>query len=376
MSQIIQQYIQAKLQQRRDANNFRSLSITKGLVDFYSNDYLGFARDEELKNRVVVEIKSHPNAFLGSTGSRLLSGNNEYFSTLETFIAGFHHAEAALIFNSGFDANYGLLSTLPYRGDTIIYDELIHASLHDGIRCSKADGICFCHNDMKDLENCLKSAQGLKYVVIESVYSMDGDLAPLKEVTALCEKYNAGLIIDEAHATATQGEHGEGRVAQEIPTANVLVRIHTFSKGMGAYGAVILCSKEMKDFLINYCRPFIFSTALPFHSLASVKVAYDFLKESDDRRRHLSSLIQTFKQKIKTREEFQLIVSDTPIQCVVASGNHNVKDYALQIQQQGFDVRPILYPTVPRGKERIRICLHSFNTQEEVTKLVEIINAL
>jgi 8-amino-7-oxononanoate synthase len=376
MSQAIEQYIHSKLQQRKAGNNFRSLTVSNSLIDFYSNDYLGFARDKELKKRVEKEIASHPHSFIGSTGSRLLSGNNKYVESLEEFLAEFHQSEAALIFNSGFDANYGLLSTLPYRGDTIIYDELIHASLHDGIRNSRATSVSFSHNNLDELRNKLQSASGLKYVVVESVYSMDGDLAPLKEIAALCEEYDAGLIVDEAHATGTQGRYGEGRVMEEIPKANVLARIHTFSKALGANGAVILCSNDLRQFLINYCRPFIFSTALPFHSLAAVKVAYDFQKETDSRRSYLLSLIQLFKQQVKAKEGLQLIASDTPIQSLMASGNQNVKDYALQIQQIGFDVRPILYPTVPKGKERIRICLHSFNTEEEVAGLAKAINAL
>ena len=191
MSLSIDNYIFAKLQQRKEANNFRSLKLTKGLVDFYSNDYLGFARDEALQEKIQQEINANTQSSSGSTGSRLLSGNSEYVEALEKYLAEFHRAESALIFNSGFDANYGLLSTLPYRGDTIIYDELVHASFHDGIRNSKANAVSFSHNNMAELEDKLKSASGLKYVVIESIYSMDGDFAPLKEIDALCKKYEA-----------------------------------------------------------------------------------------------------------------------------------------------------------------------------------------
>jgi 8-amino-7-oxononanoate synthase len=374
MSQSIQQYIQSKLQQRKDENNFRSLRVTKGLVDFYSNDYLGFARDEALKDSIQQEIAHYPEAMLGSTGSRLLSGNNEYFDSLEKLLTEFHCSEAALIFNSGFDANYGLLSTLPYRGDTIIYDELIHASLHDGIRNSKAYSASFAHNSLNGLHEKLESAKGLKYVVVESVYSMDGDLAPLKAIADLCEEYDAGLIVDEAHATGTQGKQGEGRVSEL--GINTTARIHTFSKALGAFGAVILCSNELKQFLINYCRPFIYSTALPFHSLAAVKASYDCLNRSDDKRKHLAGLIDLFKRQIKLRNGLRLITSDTPIQSLIISGNQNVKDYAERIQQEGLDVRPILHPTVAKGNERIRICLHSFNTEEELSRLTQAINDL
>ncbi|MCX6199429.1 MAG: 8-amino-7-oxononanoate synthase [Bacteroidetes bacterium] len=376
MSKSIQQYILSKLEQRKQLNNFRALRVTKGLVDFYSNDYLGFARDENLKALVAKEIKTQDEAFLGSTGSRLLSGNSEYAEQLEMFIADYHGAEAALIFNSGFDANYGLLSSLPYRGDTIIYDELVHASIHDGIRNSKANAVSFAHNNVENLEQKLKTATGLKYVVVESVYSMDGDFAPLNEIAALCKKYEAGLMVDEAHATGIAGTKGEGRVTSEIQNADVLARVHTFSKALGAHGAVVLCSKELKEFLINYCRPFIFSTALPFYSLAAVKCSYEFLSESRERREKLFALNVLFKKQTQPKENFQLIASDSPVQSIVVSGNQNVKNFATKIQEQGFDVRPILYPTVPKGKERIRICLHSFNTEEEVSKLAAVINAL
>lgn len=376
MSKSIQQYILGKLEQRKQENNFRALRVTTGLVDFYSNDYLGFARDEQLKANIAEEIKTHNEAFLGSTGSRLLSGNSEYAEQLEMFIADYHGAEAALIFNSGFDANYGLLSSLPYRGDTIMYDELVHASIHDGIRNSKANAVSFAHNNIDDLEQKLKTATGLKYVVVESVYSMDGDFAALHEIAALCKQHEAGLIVDEAHATGIAGTKGDGRVTSEMQNANVLARVHTFSKALGAHGAVVLCSKELKEFLINYCRPFIFSTALPFYSLAAIKCSYNFLSESKERREKLFALNVLFKKQIQPKDNFQLIASDTPVQSILVSGNKNVKDFATKIQEQGFDVRPILYPTVPKGKERIRICLHSFNTEEEVSKLAAVINAL
>ncbi len=373
MSNSISNYIFSKLQQRRDENNFRSLKITNNLVDFYSNDYLGFARDKNLRQKVQEEINGHKGSSLGSTGSRLLSGNSEYAESLEKQQAEFHQAEAALIFNSGFAANYGLLSTLPYRGDTIIYDELVHASFHDGIRNSKADSVSFAHNNLTDLEEKLKSATGLKYVVIESIYSMDGDFAPLKKISELCERYQAGLIIDEAHAT---GVFGTGRVAEEIPDSKILARVHTFSKALGVHGAVVLCSNELKEFLINFCRPFIYSTALPFHSLAAIKCSYEYLKEAEGKRKKLFSMIELFKKQVLSKENFRLITSDSPVQSVVISGNKSVKEFASKIQEKGLDVRPILYPTVPKGKERVRICLHSFNTEEEVSKLVETINSL
>jgi 8-amino-7-oxononanoate synthase len=376
MNTSIQQYITSKLQQRRQENNFRSLKIIKGLTDFYSNDYLGFARDEELKKRIEEEVKLRSDLGLGSTGSRLLSGNSEYAESVESFLAAFYHAETALIFNSGFDANYGLLSTLPYRGDTIIFDELVHASMHDGIRNSRAASVSFTHNDVADLERKLSGSQGLRYVVIESVYSMDGDFAPVKEIATLCEKYNAGLIVDEAHAVGISGENGRGVVCDLKLEDKCLARINTFGKAIGAHGAVLLCNADLKAFMINYCRPFIYSTSLPFHSLATIKCAHQFLWQADKRREDLLALIDIFQQQFKEQTKYALTGGKSPIQSLVVQGNAQVKQIALQIQAAGFDVRPILYPTVARGKERIRICLHSFNTQQEVLKLADVIKSL
>ncbi|MDB5281793.1 MAG: 8-amino-7-oxononanoate synthase [Bacteroidota bacterium] len=376
MNNSIQKYIRLKLRQRNDENNFRSLQVSDGLIDFYSNDYLGFAQNIELKKNVDAELKLHPAYLLGSTGSRLLSGNSEYVELLEKNLAHFYLAESALIFNSGFSANYGLISTLPYRGDTIIYDELVHASFHDGMRSSKANRAAFLHNDVADLKKKLSAATGLKYVVVESVYSMDGDFAPLKEISDLCEKYNAGLIVDEAHATGLFGEHGAGRVAELQLENKCLARISTFGKAVGAHGAVILCSGELKNFLINYCRSFIYSTALPFHALASIKCAHQLLTTSGTSRNKLYQLIDLFKKQFVPNAKFELITSNSPIQSIVVTGNENVKLLATKIQEQGFDVRPILYPTVAKGKERIRICIHSFNTVQEVTNFVQVINNL
>lgn len=372
MSNPIHQYITSRLQQRKNDNNFRSLKVTGGLVDFYSNDYLGFARDEKLQANIEHEIKSHNKPLTGSTGSRLLSGNSKYAEELESYIAGFHGAEAAILFNSGFDANYGLLSTLPYRGDTIIYDELVHASFHDGMRNSKATAVAFKHNDVVSLEEKLKQATGLKYVVIESVYSMDGDFAPLEEISALCKKYEAGLIIDEAHAIGTQGAKGEGLASN----SDALARVYTFGKAMGAHGAVIVCNKELKEFLVNYCRPFIFSTALPLHSLAAIKCSYQYLSKTAERREKLFALASLFREHINLPVGFDYVGGNAPIQSVIAPGNSVVKDLAAKVQAAGFDVRPILIPTVPKDKERIRICLHSYNTAEEVIKLVLTLNSL
>lgn len=364
----IRRYIQSKIADRQREDNFRSLRLVDG-VDFTSNDYIGLARDAEFHKRIEAEVISHQLQG-GSTGSRLLSGNTAYAESLEEKIADFHKADAALLFNSGFDANYGLLSSLPYKDDTIIYDELVHASIHDGMKAGKANRVAFHHNDLAELEAKLKAATGLKYVVTESLFSMDGDMAPLREMAALCAAYDAGLIVDEAHATGVIGARGEGLVNQLGIEDLVLARIHTFSKALGGHGAVVLCSDDLRDFLINYCRPFIFSTAMPLHSLAAISVAYDYFPGLNDRREHLQQLIRLLQASFIPSENMHLLKSDSPIQSLIIPGNAAVKYIAAQLQQDGYDVRAILSPTVPKGKERIRICLHSHNTMEEVQGLL------
>lgn len=375
MGSSIHNYINQRLQQRKDDNNFRTLKVVEGKVDFTSNDYLGFAQDETLSSAIQAEVNAYHFAN-GSTGSRLLSGNSKYAEEVEQFIADYHKAEAALIFNSGFVANYGLLSSLPYKGDTIIYDELVHASIHDGIRNSKASSIGFKHNDIAALEQQLQQTKGLKYVVVESVYSMDGDIAPLKEIAALCKQYDAGLIVDEAHATGVYGNRGEGLVAELGLEDVCLARIHTYGKAMGVHGATIVCSKALKQFLVNYCRAFIYTTSMSFHSLAAIKCAYQHLVNANGKRERLFNLIKLLRHSIKASDKFTLIDGDSPVQSIVVAGNNNVKTFAESLQAQGFDVRPILTPTVAKGQERIRICLHSFNTEQEVLKLAEAINQL
>ena len=366
----IRTYIIGKLADRKRDDNFRSLRVVRGGVDFTSNDYLGLARDTHFHELINEEISRH-NLHGGSTGSRLLSGNNDYIEKLEEKIAAFHKAEAALIFNSGFDANYGLLSTLPYTGDTIIYDELVHASIHDGMKASKAHKVSFRHNDLADLAEKLDQATGLKYVVTESLFSMDGDTAPLKEMAVLCSRYGAGLIIDEAHATGVIGEKGEGLVNHLGIESDTLARVHTFSKALGAHGAVILCSHDLREFLINYCRPFIFSTAMPMHSLGAIKVAYDYFPTLTDRRDRLKQLERILRENFQSTDEIQLLPSDSPIQSIMIQGNSEVKYIAALLQRGGYDARAILSPTVAKGKERIRICLHSHNTEAEVKALTQ-----
>lgn len=353
------------------AGNLRTLKPQSNLVDFCSNDYLGFAGSPALKNNVEDEIKNAGWILNGSTGSRLLSGNSDYALALEEYIASLHQSEASLLFNSGYDANLGLFSALPQRGDTIITDELIHASVIDGARLSYANRYTFRHNNLQSLEDKLKQAKGNCYVAIESVYSMDGDTPPIVEILNLADKYEAHLIVDEAHAV---GLYGLGLIDGALKH-RVFARVVTFGKALGCHGAVILGSTLLKEYLVNFARSFIYTTAAPFHQLAMVKMAYGLLLACSNQAEILQQNILHFKQSIKDNESYPLIKSDSGIQCIVLKSNEKAKLLAQRLQNNGLDVRPILSPTVPAESERIRICLHSFNTKNEITLLAELINS-
>jgi 8-amino-7-oxononanoate synthase len=362
-----EEFLSKKLDERKAQNAFRQLQLPSGKIDFCSNDYLGIVRNRLLEEKAGGAFMNYRH---GSTGSRLLAGNSLLAEETESFLAAFHEAEAGVIFNSGYDANLGLLSSVPQRGDTIIYDYLSHASLRDGIRLSFAQSYSFRHNDLDDLEKKLQAANGNIFVVTESVFSMDGDMAPLEQIAGLCEKHKAQLIVDEAHATGVTGEQGEGLVQHlKLPSA-CFARIHTFGKAVGCHGAIVLGSALLRNYLVNFSRPFIYSTALPESSLAAIRTAYELFPTMRAERDHLQQLINLFQQE-NFRYEKQ--VSATPIQVVIIPGNDEVKQVAAMLQDAGMDIRPILYPTVPRGSERLRIVLHTFNSLQEVQQLCRLL---
>ena len=364
-------FLKHRLDERQQAGTYRQLKPENGLIDFCSNDYLGFARSAVLKQSIAREVNNHPLSLNGATGSRLLSGNIQYAEDLEDQIAAYHQSEAGLLFNSGYDANLGLLSSLAQRGDTLILDELVHASIIDGARLSYANRYSFRHNDLESLEAKLKLAKGNCYVVIESVYSMDGDTAPLLEIFNLTEKYNAALIVDEAHAV---GLYSKGLVCELGLQQRIFARVITFGKALGSHGAIVLGSSNLRNYLINFSRSFIYTTAASFHQLAAIKMAYQLLENSDEAIINLKRNIRLFKEKVNTGETYTLLNSDSSIQCIVLKSNETAREAARQLQTNNLDVRPILSPTVAQGTERIRICLHSFNTENELTLLAATLN--
>ncbi|MBB6107320.1 8-amino-7-oxononanoate synthase [Mucilaginibacter lappiensis] len=366
-----EKYIESKLEERRSSGIYRMLKPESDLIDFCSNDYLGFARSIVLKHHVDEEVQNHPHSLNGSTGSRLLSGNLQYAEELEKTIAAHHQYPAGLLFNSGYDANLGLLSSLAQRGDTIILDELIHASAIDGARLSYANRYSFKHNNTESLEAKLKLAKGNCYVVIESVYSMDGDTPPLLDILNITEKYGAHLIVDEAHAV---GLHPMGLVTEFSLQNRVFASLVTFGKALGGHGAIVLGSDILREYLINFARPFIYTTAASFHQLASIKMAYRLLNSVKEEIIDLRNNIKLFKEQINPESAYPLLNSNSSIQCIVFKSNDKAREMANILQNKGFDVRAILSPTVAAGTERIRICLHSFNTVSDINKLATIIN--
>jgi 8-amino-7-oxononanoate synthase len=363
------------LDKRKEEATYRSLQVNNGLIDFCSNDYLSFARSKEIQERVRFYENAHDHLY-GATGARSISGNTQYAEELENYLAKFHGAEAGLLFNSGYDANVGLFSSIAKKNDSIICDELIHASIIDGCRLSYANRFRFAHNNLNELEKKLAQAKGNIFVAVESIYSMDGDMADLKPIANLCKKYGANLIVDEAHATGVFGHQGRGLANQMEAEDAIFARVHTFGKAMGCHGAIVVGPTVLRDYLINFARSFMFTTALPMHSLFHIKSSYEQMSTAVFDNKPLHELIHFFREGFPQREEVCLIESYSPVQSVVVPGSARAKKMAALLQQNGFDIRAIVSPSVPQGKERLRISLHLHNSIEEVKQLLECLDQI
>lgn len=378
-----------KLQHRAQQHALRALSAPKTGVDFASNDYLGFATNAQLFSNTHQCLVDHGYTQNGATGSRLLTGNHALYALAEQKIAEFHQVDSALLFNSGYDANVGFFSAVPQKGDFILYDELCHASIRDGIRLSHAKSFKFQHNDTEDLDRLISKFQipnsnpnlldqiPTIYLVTEAVFSMDGDSPPLEAFVQLAEKYGAYLVVDEAHAFGVFGNQGEGLTQQLQLQDKVFARIVTFGKGLGCHGAAILGSLELKQYLVNFARSFIYTTGLSPHAVATVLMAYNQLEQVPDQLQQLRDNIQFFNQeKVQAGLKPLFVHSKSAIQSAILPGNQNVKYIAQQLQGAGFDVRAILSPTVPEGQERLRFCLHSYNTHSQIQAVLQQLSQL
>jgi 8-amino-7-oxononanoate synthase len=397
---------------------------TSTLIDFASNDYLGLARCSNQRTLVKLSYdhlyacdngkQSSNIPMLGASGSRLLSGDSHLARTLEVKLANVHNRPSALLFNSGYDANLSILSSLPYRqDDAIVVDELVHNSLIMGVRMGRLQEervYMFKHNDIMDLRRVLahvkssSSSHSSTLVVVESVYSMDGDIAPLKSILELASDMGARVMVDEAHGLGVYGhtnpqnmeltlsdiifngvdlqrKGGTGVLAalnlERHPA--LLCSIHTFGKAAGCHGAIVAGSTTLIEYLVNYARPFVYSTALPPHSLVSIQQAYESMMSDEGERRRVKvfRLVKLFREEMTTKfrsvfhdSDCELLPSPSPIQAILVPGNERCISVCQYLRSNGLDVYAIRSPTVAKGKERIRIILHSHNTEDDVLALI------
>ena len=349
-------WIKEKLQQRIAANVLRTLVDRSDQTDFASNHYLS---DDPNGNR---------------SGSRLLTGNSEFKESIEKYIAEYHGAEHSLIFGSGYMANLGLISTLSERNVVFLYDDRIHASIRDGLRLGYGKAYPFEHNDCNDLALKLKKhgekeAVSRIFVVTESVFSMDGDTPDILEMIRICDDHNALLIVDEAHAIGVVGSSGAGLISHLCAEKQVFARIVTFGKAFGMHGAAVLGSKALRDLLINFCRPFIYSTAPDDGFYSKIKKAYEnrlndgsTISKLKDNCDYIKSL--AYELELDIKGDIGAVFS------IVCPGNDRVKKLSGELLEKGFDVRAILSPTVPVGAECLRINMHAFNTKTDIKEIL------
>jgi 8-amino-7-oxononanoate synthase len=348
----------------------RHLQVVPAL-NFCSNDYLGLSADARLRDAFMAALAA--GSPVGSTGSRLLSGHAAVWDMLEEEFAEFACGEAALFFNSGYAANTGLFGCLLRPDDVVFSDQANHASIIDGIRLSGARKVIFPHMDLNALESALRRARpsaGQKFIAVESVFSMNGDRASIPALLTLAERYGAELIVDEAHATGVLGPSGRGLVAEAGGMGRVLAVVHTCGKALASAGAFVVCSKVLKQYLINHARPFIFSTALPPYLAAQVRAALRIVAGADVERTYLQELGAHLRSGLR-EGGFDTTGSDSQIVPVVLGENERTLEVAAQLCAEGFAVRAVRPPTVPAGTARLRLSLTVKHTREMLDELAD-----
>jgi 8-amino-7-oxononanoate synthase len=334
----------------------RALAPPRG-IDFTSNDYLGLAGSPRLKAAFVAALER--GVPVGAGGSRLLRGNHPEHEALEAEAAAFFGSERMLYFGSGYAANAALLATLPQRGDIVVHDALVHASAHAGMAAGRAEAVAVRHNDVGAFDNAIRTwrkagGMGHPWIAVESLYSMDGDKAPLPVLAELADRHEGFLVVDEAHATGVQGREGRGLAADMEGRDNVVV-LHTCGKALGTSGALIGASRVLCDFLVNHARPFIYATAPSPLMAAAVREALRILAEEPERREKLHHLIRFAHAALA--ERLGIAGSASQIVPVIVGDNQRAVRIAGRMQRAGFDIRAIRPPTVPAGTARLRIAL-------------------
>lgn len=360
----------AALHALKEDDRLRRLRPREG-IDFVSNDYLALASAPRMKKAVFAALEA--GTPIGAGGSRLLRGNCEEHERLEAEAAQFFGAETALFFGGGYVANFALLTTLPQRGDLLVLDALVHASIHEGARTGRADFRISAHNDPQSVENTIRDwrtqgGMGRVWIVVESLYSMDGDFAPLKDLVAIADRHDGFLMVDEAHATGVYGELGRGLTASYEGQENLLV-VHTCGKALGAAGALVTASTAMRDFMVNRCRPFIFATAPSPLMAVAVREALLILQQEPERQQRLAKLVAFTHREIGVRGGRS--PSASQIVPYIVGDNGRAMRLASRLQARGFDIRGIRPPTVPVGTARLRISLTLNIGEEDVRAMLD-----
>lgn len=364
----MKQYIE-KLQKLKESQNYRTLldTGTEQLLDLCSNDYLGINANTKMQEIFWDEFATKQS--FSSCSSRLLSKSLEQHQFLETEIADAFNKEASLLFNSGYHANVGILPAISSNKDLIIADKLIHASLIDGARLSQADFMRYKHLDYAHLESLLKkyrNSYNQVFIVSESIFSMDGDIADLHKLVELKQKYNCLLYVDEAHALGVRGINGLGCAEEQNCIPDVDYIVGTMGKAIASIGAFVVCTQLFKDYLINYSRSFIFSTALPPINVAWSRFVFQNIASMKTERQNLKQLSLAFADMLN-------IKSDSHIIPFIIGSNADAIETSLKLKNQGFNVLPVRYPTVPKNTSRLRFSLSANVNIEQLKPIKELI---
>lgn len=356
-----------KLEELKSQGNFRFLrtAIPENCINLSSNDYLGLCADAELYDEFLDEISIHSYPF-SAASSRLLTGNCSEYGELEELLCRLFQRAAALVFNSGYHANCGILPALAGKNDLIVADKLVHASIIDGIRLAQADFERFRHADYEHLERILQEKRETYeqiFIVSESIFSMDGDCADLKKLVELKQKYNCLLYIDEAHAFGVRGAQGLGVAEEQGVIADIDLLVATFGKAIASMGAFVVCSEIVRSYLINHARTLIFTTALPPVNIAWTTFILNQLPYLHQRRNHLQKVSEECAKLLHAPFQSHIIP-------YIIGSNEKAIACAETLQQKGFFVLPIRYPTVPKNTARLRFSLHSNLHINDIQNLV------
>ena len=346
----------------------------KRVLNFCSNNYLGLADDERIKKAALEAVAQDG---FGSGASRLVCGTMSAHVKLEEKLAHLKNTESALVFSSGYMANTGIIPALFDRQDVILSDRLNHASIIDGILLSRAKLRRYAHKDMQDLEDTLKNSGAFKkrLIVTDTIFSMDGDTAPLKSIVDLARRYEAWVMVDEAHAFGVLGEHGAGLVEQEGLADHMDIQMGTLSKAAGCFGAYAAGSKSLCEYLINHSRSFIYTTALPPACAAAASVAVDIIAQDDERRRKVLANADYLRRGLKALS-FDTMQSTTPIIPIVVKDSAKALQASRRLLEQGIFVQAIRPPTVPVNTARLRVTVMATHTQEDLERFLHVVSGL